>query len=118
MNKILISTIAVVFLCAGICFASKDTFIMKGVEIPVIDGLVAIEKGQKQSGDAKIITYKVRKSFEEVCAYYEDFFRNNGFSVIGGIEADVYNVSAKKGDCMFTLRIFAENENTTIQFIW
>lgn len=87
-------------------------------QIPIIEGARSIENIAAQPEGARIITYATEQSSDSVIIFYETFFKNNAYLIIGGKKDAEYNVSLKKEDAMFTLRIYAPSGKTIIQFIW
>ena len=89
-----------------------------GQDIPLMEGAVALRQESRQAVNLSVRAYAVGWSCEEAFAFYQDFFSSNGFEVVGGSEAGGYNISVKKSGSLFTLRIYAEQNKTLIQFIW
>jgi len=91
---------------------------ISGTQIPVIEGAKADQEEEILSGEARIATYFTERPLEEAISFYESFFKGNGFAVIGGRDSTGFNVAVKKGNSMFSLRIFTQAGRTAIQFIW
>jgi len=104
------------FLSSGPLFAGRD-FNIKGQNIPIIEG-ASILRQESRQGTYSTIVYTTVKALKDAAAFYQDFFKANGFETIGAEEGNEYNVSVKKGDAVFTLRIYTEQGQTAIQFIW
>lgn len=100
------------------CLYAQETIEISGTQIPVIAGAVPTEAGEAQTTNAQIAAYAVDKPLSEVIKFYESFFAENNFLLIGGKQGGVFNASVKKGKTMFTLMIYSQNNQTIIQFIW
>lgn len=87
-------------------------------QIPIMEGAKSIQNTAAQPARASIVTYTMGQSLDSVIEFYESFFKNNAYLIIGGKKDAEYNVSLKKENVMFTLRIYASGGKTIIQFIW
>ncbi len=91
---------------------------ISGQLIPVLEGAVSLGNDTALAANARASTYSTDKTVDETISFYEAFLKENGFIFIGGEENGSFNVSIKKGDCMFTLRIYPSGRKTLIEFIW
>jgi hypothetical protein len=106
---VLILTVLSIVFAAG-------SFNVAGITLPLIEG--AVDHGDLGIDNANVETFATGKPLAEVVAFYSAYFKDNGFLLIGGEEAGGFNASVKKGDSMFTVKIFAEKGKTILQFIW
>jgi len=115
-RKILFLVLVIsVFLTSNL-FAERSLKIGE-MDIPLIDGAsVSIQK--PQSANARIASYRIKKPLVEVISYYKSFLDDNGFLVIAGGENEDFSAAVKKGDTMFTLKIYTDKDATVLQFIW
>jgi hypothetical protein len=98
---------------------AADSITIAGEQIPLIEGAAPAQAaGTPRVGGATVAAYTTSKSLSEVITFYESFLHHTGFLVIGGQEAGAFNVSVKKGDAQFSVRIYSAGGNTVIQFIW
>lgn len=97
---------------------SSESLKIKHAEIPLPEEAIFQKKELDPQEQAEIFTYIVKKPFEEIVLFYEAYFQENDFSVIGGIGETGYDAAVKKGDLMFSIRISPDWEKTVIEFIW
>lgn len=100
------------------CLCTGEMVEIAGMQIPLIEDAVPAKRAEAQTTDAKILVYTVDKPLSEVIKFYESFFAENNFLLIGGKQGGAFNASVKKGETMFTLMIYSQNNQTIIQFIW
>lgn len=100
------------------CLCAAEMVEISGIQIPLIEDAVPIKGKGEQPANANMLVYTVDRPLSQVIKFYESFLKENDFSLIGGKEDDSFNASVKKGETMFTLRIYSENQQTIIQFIW
>ncbi len=91
---------------------------ISGQLIPVLEGAVSLGNDTALVTNARVSTYSTNKTVDETISFYEVFLKENGFIFIGGEDNGSFNASIKKGDCMFTLRIYLSGRKTLIEFIW
>lgn len=91
---------------------------ISGLNIPLIEGARVSHQGRQAEANATIVTYTVEKPLAEVIRFYETFLKDNAFLLMGGEEEGGFNASVKKGNAMFTLKVYAQDQHTLIQFIW
>ena len=89
---------------------------ISGVSVPLISGAAHVD--EKDSANVRVETFVVDKPLAEVIAFYSSFLKNNGFLSMGGEDPSGYNISAKKDNAMFTLKIYSQGQKTYINFIW
>lgn len=100
------------------CLCAAEMIEISGIQIPLIEDAVPVKGTEAQTTNAQIAAYAVDRPLSEVIKFYESFLKENDFLLMGGREDDNFNASVKKGETMFTLRIYSENQQTIIQFIW
>jgi hypothetical protein len=108
----------IVSMSLATCLCAGEIIDVQGVSIPVIEGAVSAKNDDTGATNARVSTYSTDKTVLEVIRFYETFLGENGFIFIGGQENGSFNASVKKGECMFTLRIYSSGPNTILQFIW
>lgn len=91
---------------------------ISGQLIPVPEPAVNLGTDAALAANARVQTYSTDKTVDETISFYEAFLKENGFIFIGGEDNGSFNASIKKGDCMFTLRIYVSGRKTLIEFIW
>ncbi|MEI8348530.1 MAG: hypothetical protein WCI77_00110 [Candidatus Omnitrophota bacterium] len=103
--------------CAGPAWP-QEAIIIAQTAIPVIENARCIQNQGKVSADTHIATYRVNKNFTQVVEFYKDFFAAGGFSTMIEQSKDIFNMSVKKENVMFTMRIYPEGKQVAVQFIW
>lgn len=93
-----------------------DSLNISGVSIPLVEG--ATHVAEKEMPNASVETFVVNKPLTQVVAFYSSYLKDNGFLLIGGEDPGGFNVSAKKNNTMFTLKIYSQDQKTVIYFIW
>ena len=94
------------------------SIVISGKLIPVPEPAVSVAPDAVLAANARVATYSTDKTADETISFYEAFLKENGFIFIGGEDNGSFNASIKKGDCMFTLRIYVSGRKTLIEFIW
>lgn len=107
--------IALVFLAGS---EACEALSIASAEIPLPAAAVKIRDAGEAGGRARVASYALAAPVEEAVRFYTEFFARNGFLVIGGPSETGFNASVKKGDTLFGLRIWRDNDRTVIQFIW
>lgn len=97
---------------------AQEAINISGTQIPIIEGAKSIDREAMQPREARIATYATEKTSASVIMFYESFFKNNGYLIIGGKKDDEFDASCKKENTMFTLRIYSKDSKAIIQFIW
>lgn len=100
------------------CLYAQEAIDIAGAQIPIMEGAVSAQAEAVPLADTRIAAFTTEKSLDSVVIFYESFFKDNGYLVIGGKSGGEYNASLKKENTMFTLRIYSESGRTIIQFIW
>jgi len=108
--------LASIFLLAGA--ASAESIDILGIQVPLIEGAELIMRDSGSSKDAKVATYFADDAVSAVTEFYRMYFVKNDFLIIGGDTDDNFDISVKKGDAMFGMKVYRQNERTLIQFIW
>ena len=117
-KKLLIAILILTLIFCGKALAIQ-TIEISGLNIPLIEGSVALAAQQGlNSGNMHLEEFTVNKPVDEVVNFYKAFLKENNFVTLGGNEFGGCSVSAKKGQVMFTLKIYAGGKGTIIQFIW
>lgn len=115
--KALLSFSAIILILPGWLYAGDLTQIA-GIKIPLIEGAVPSAEEPAQPPNARLTSYSTHLPLEKVVEFYQNFLKGNGFTVIRGQEGGGFDISAKKGRVMFSLRIYSRGGRTLIQFIW
>ena len=95
-----------------------QTIEISGIQIPLIEGARRMHSSETEIIQGEVVTYIVKKSQTEVVEFYKLFFKKNDFDLIGDFDEDGFNASVRKGNLMFTLRVYSRNKKTILQFIW
>ncbi|MBU0504218.1 MAG: hypothetical protein V1842_00835 [Candidatus Omnitrophota bacterium] len=104
-------------LFSSIAYGDQVINIM-GQYVPIIEGARPAKEELNVSPGIRVAAYDVFKPLNDVISYYRDFLKGNNFLIIGGEERDGFNASARKEDCMFTIRIYIDVNKTILQFVW
>ena len=107
---------AFIFLLAAAAYA--EAVDISGKQIPLIEGASLIKSDSGRTKEARVATYAVDRDIDTVTTFYRMYFYKNDFFVIGGDGGGDFNVSVKKDNVMFSVKVYRENERTLIQFIW
>ena len=97
---------------------AQDRIEIAGIQIPLCEGARLVQPASAGSAQAKVATYKVSRPKDAVSDFYLNYFKENNFLVIGGKQEGGLDISVKKDQVMFSLKVYAEDETTVIQFIW
>jgi hypothetical protein len=95
-----------------------QTIEISGIQIALIEGARHMHSSEAETIQGKVATYIVKKPLTEVIEFYKLFFKENDFRLIGGFDEEGFNASVRKGNLMFTLRVYSKNKKTILQFIW
>ncbi len=120
MRKIAFGMIVILVLLSACCFsvsAQGTIEVAQGV-VPLPEGTRSLKTLTMHKPDARMITFMVDQSLDEVIAFYEAFFNKHSFAVMGGQDAQGYNAAVKMNESMFTLKIYRTQAGTTVEFIW
>ncbi|RJO64674.1 MAG: hypothetical protein C4540_03140 [Candidatus Omnitrophota bacterium] len=98
--------------------ANAKMIAVSGTELPIFEDSILVPEETRYSADLKVVTYAVSKPLEEVIAFYESFLKEQGFSCLGGRREGSFDASVKRGQSMFTLRIYTVQNRTIVQCIW
>jgi len=107
-------------LCSALCVTQAwagSLVSIAGTGIPLIEGAQPAGREAVQA-HARIATYAVSRPVTEVADFYLQYFKENGFVVLGGKENGALDVAVSKDAVMFSLKVFSEGGTTLVQFIW
>jgi hypothetical protein len=112
-------SLALFYLLCLLTFAYASTMVrVAGIDLPLMEQVNTQARKISQGAQATVLTLVVHASADEAINFYDSYFKENGFLVIGKKVGSVYNVSVKKGDSLFGVRIYTEDQKTILQFIW
>jgi hypothetical protein len=106
---------------AVVCLAGQacaEEVVIGAAGVPLYAGAAKFKSGTGAGENSRVVNYSVRAQFDKVVAFYEQFFKDQGYTVLGGKGENTYNVSVKKGEAMFALNIFMVADDTIIQLVW
>jgi hypothetical protein len=116
--KAIVGMTLMVFVLAGAVYA-KEGIEISGMRIPVVEDARLESKGRGDKINARVAVYKTARPLDEVVNFYERFLKEHDFLIMGGTDENGnFDVSVKKENTQFSLRIYAQEGETVIQFIW
>ncbi|MFH1398258.1 MAG: hypothetical protein ABIH27_06915 [Candidatus Omnitrophota bacterium] len=118
MKAILLFLILVYIGLFSSAVCADETINIMGVYIPIIAGAKPVKEGARLNPGIHVVAFEVSRPLNEVISYYHDFLIGNNFLLIGGEERDGFNAAVRKGESMFTVRIFSEVNKVIVQFVW
>ncbi len=119
MKTVLLCVVTAFLLSIAVYLYAAEAINILGTEVPIVSGAVLKASQSPANLNAQMATYIVNKPLDEVVDFYKAFFAANNFLILGGAKEDgSFDAAAKKDKTQFSLRIFAENNSTIIQFIW
>lgn len=116
--KLRILFLTIVFSIFLSSFIHAQTIEILGTEIPLMKGARRLDSKESTIIQARVVSYIVNTSLSEAIEFYRIFFKENDFYLMGGEGKEGFNASVKKDEIMFTIKIYAKDKRTVIQFIW
>ncbi len=118
MRGIVIVSVALALGAGALAYAA-GTVQVAGLALPLVEQATAVAAAESAGAGAHVARFETTVSVREATVFYEAFLGENGFLTIGGMQPDgAYDVSVKKDNAFFSLRIWAEKGKTIVHFIW
>lgn len=107
--------------CFMFCFCfgliAESYISINGENIPLVDGSREVSANYNDI-NANIKVYEFKNSINSSINFYQEYFNNNSYQVIGGKKNNSYNAMARKGNVQFSIRIFKTSRGGRLEFIW
>lgn len=101
------------------CAGSERGVDILGMQVPLPGEYVLESLEYDNNIHAHVARYLVKKPLTEAVHFYTSFLAENGFSVLGGEQADgSFDASVKKDNVQFLLRVYIYKNMTMVQFVW